>query len=277
MRIISKYQDYYDGVQSMYQYDHVGPTSEVKSVTSDSRPWIRQEVSIDVDKVDLDFKLPHIRLSTHNFCRDIGIGSFIIGFCGKIYSGIVFSGISSMNTGYEKIKEHCYSIEDVDKVIEKLYAKKILSKKDYDFYYETNKKKMKQPYSVFWDKNSSIKHTHMHRVKVAEAFDNVNADTGDYGAYFELEKAPIFTIKNESFTYNPHGRTKKCIVFNPVLKDYSFYKLFDSMAAYQEISMYMSNMCFPEVEINPVPDEIKAESHGFNKYSFRKDPQKKKK
>ena len=277
MRLISKYQDYYDCMQKMEQHDHHGPTSDVKSVTSDLRPWIRKETKIPVEEVDLDFNLPYLRVNTHNFCKGIGIGSFIIGFCGKIYAGLLFSGTIISKDNYS-IKERCYCIEEVDRVIEKLYNDKILSKKEYDFYYETNKKRIKKPYSSFWDKNN--KNIYMHRAQLAQSFKDLEEKREGYDAYFELGKAPIFTIRRDFFDDYPYGfrggRDKRFIVFNPVLADYQFYRVFDAPRAWQEITMYMGNMCFPEVEPNPISDELKAETHGFNKFSFRKAPQKKK-
>jgi len=36
----------------------------------------------------------------------------------------------------------------------------------------------------------------------------------------------------------------------------------------------MANLAFPEVKQPEISDELKAETHGFNKFSFRKDPSK---
>jgi hypothetical protein len=65
------------------------------------------------------------------------------------------------------------------------------------------------------------------------------------------------------------------VITNISLKEIEFFKKVDTYSTYQEIEMYFGNMCFPEPHINPVPDVINAESHGFDKYSFRKDPENK--
>lgn len=60
----------------------------------------------------------------------------------------------------------------------------------------------------------------------------------------------------------------------PILRQYGFYRIFDTQQAYQEIEMYLGNVLHPRDNpyIAPVPDTIKAESHGFDKWSFRKEP-----
>jgi hypothetical protein len=68
---------------------------------------------------------------------------------------------------------------------------------------------------------------------------------------------------------------KGIIELNGVLKDYEFYKVKDVWTCYQEIDMYISNQLAPrdEVSVN-ISDDLKAHSHGFNKYSFRKEKEK---
>lgn len=279
MRIISKYQDYYDCMQKMEQHDHHGPTSDVKSVTSDLRPWIREKIEVETQKVDLEFNFPYIKLNTHNMPNTVNIGTFIVGFCGKVYPGIQFSWSETKRVGvdnqinYKEIKEHCYCIEEVDKVVDKLYKKKIFTKKEYDFYHETRKKKLKTPYNSYWERNTENKTVHFHRVHLVEVFNRVEKSREGFDPFFELEKSPIFTFKRKG---KWPVSEKDYIVFNSKLKDYQFYRVFDAARAWQEITMYLSNMCFPEVVPNPISDVLKAETHGFDKFSFRKDPQNKK-
>jgi hypothetical protein len=76
-------------------------------------------------------------------------------------------------------------------------------------------------------------------------------------------KAPIF-VKN-----NTQGK----LYINPLLRPYQFYRVFPPYEAYQEISMYVSNIL-----LNPVPpipkisDEDMISAKGFDRFSFRKDP-----
>ena len=62
-----------------------------------------------------------------------------------------------------------------------------------------------------------------------------------------------------------------------MLKDYEFYKKFDSFAAFQEIQMFLSGVLGnKENEIIVVSDKDKIAQHGFDKFSFRKDKEVKK-
>ena len=71
-------------------------------------------------------------------------------------------------------------------------------------------------------------------------------------------------------------RGDECLVKNPTLMDYQFYKVFDPYSAYQEISMFLGNqLCNTKEAEVPVGDDIVlAESKGYDKWSFRKEPSK---
>lgn len=74
-----------------------------------------------------------------------------------------------------------------------------------------------------------------------------------------------------------HGRDESFII-NPILKEYNFYKVFDSFTAFQEIQMYISGVLGvgenPTIEVS---DKDKIISRGFDyKWSFRKPPTKNK-
>lgn len=57
---------------------------------------------------------------------------------------------------------------------------------------------------------------------------------------------------------------------NPLLKDYDFARVMDPHTAYQELAMYVGNNLVTQKDPNvDIPDTIRAESHGFDKYSFR--------
>lgn len=61
------------------------------------------------------------------------------------------------------------------------------------------------------------------------------------------------------------------LTINARLKDYQFMKIFDVVSCYQEISMYIGNeLAKQEDPIIKHSDKLKAESHGFDKWSFRK-------
>ena len=100
---------------------------------------------------------------------------------------------------------------------------------------------------------------------------------------FRTFKAPVFvydgdygriTFDKRRSGYNNH---KPKFFLNPLLKDYEFYKMFDTFQAFQEVSMFMGGVLGAgEKEITVVADKYKIAQHGFNKFSFRKDKEVKK-
>lgn len=67
------------------------------------------------------------------------------------------------------------------------------------------------------------------------------------------------------------------LITYPLLKKYSFYKMFDVYSAFQQIETYLTNELIRPDEINIViPDDLKAQSKGFDTWSFRKMSEKKK-
>ena len=79
-------------------------------------------------------------------------------------------------------------------------------------------------------------------------------------------------FKTAIFVYQLGSET---IVINERLNQYGFQKVLPPMLAFQELEMYVGAcLTKPTIEEPPIPDKIKAEIHGFDKYSFRKDKQK---
>jgi len=86
---------------------------------------------------------------------------------------------------------------------------------------------------------------------------------------FREIKAPIFV--------HITGRNNKFIT-NPMLKDFEFYKVVDAFTAFTELQMFIGGVLgVGEKEIVEVEDKYKISQHGFDKWSFRKEPSKNKK
>ena len=69
-----------------------------------------------------------------------------------------------------------------------------------------------------------------------------------------------------------HKLGNKTMVINERLNLYDFQKILPPMQAFQELEMYVgSYLTRPVIEEPPISDKIKAEIHGFDKFSFRKD------
>lgn len=87
---------------------------------------------------------------------------------------------------------------------------------------------------------------------------------------------PIFLLDMNYF--NSPIYEHKHFIINPTLKNYHFYKVFDTFTTFQEIQMYISGVLGvgenPMIEIS---DKNKITQHGFDsKWSFRKPPKEKK-
>ena len=79
------------------------------------------------------------------------------------------------------------------------------------------------------------------------------------------------------YSLTPRGDGNFSFIIHDRLQDLQFFRVFDPIMAYQRVEMFVGNRLFKRdcPRIDPVPDKVKAESHGFNKFSFRKDSSKK--
>jgi len=92
----------------------------------------------------------------------------------------------------------------------------------------------------------------------------------DVGIDFSIKnKSPIFAF---SFAADELSHEYK-VIKNPCLKKYQFYKVMEPMTIYQKIQQFIGGvLSSPEKDPWPINDKLKAESHGFDKWSFRKKP-----
>ncbi|MDQ3088877.1 MAG: hypothetical protein M3Q78_09805 [Acidobacteriota bacterium] len=84
---------------------------------------------------------------------------------------------------------------------------------------------------------------------------------------FLRNKVPIWVKKLRHYNKNA--------ILNPKLKDYGFDHIKNSFTAFQEISMYLSNILVEQKETAVIEDKFRIEQHGFDlKKSFRKEKKK---
>jgi hypothetical protein len=177
----------------------------------------------------------------------------VIGFCGEFYPLI-------------KTKEYgedaptiCYSIEDLDKFIESK-----AKKKDVEFYYSKEKNRHSWGFRAGCERFLSSLEVDFRRVR------KVSYKHKEH--IFQDYQVPVFVIKE--LARNPLTRRyNEIIELNTCLKDLEFYRVVDSYTAFQEIAMFISNQARPENPTVGIGDEDMVKAKGFDKYSFRKDPQ----
>ncbi len=252
MKIISKYNDYYDSVQAY--------GSDPKTI------YVRKEKTID-DKEhailntlwnnseEILFDLNFIGEQYKNICFE---NLYFVFFCAKIFPCFEISVPKNPPNPGINAKEYryCYNINDIDKIIYKYGTKKHL--KEYNNKLTKNEKR-----SYIWGKPKNRKSL----IQLINKFAKIPGNK-----IFELHHkfgTPCFYFSSSK--YNAWNK-KTNIVLNPVLKDIEFYKVFDSYRAFQEISMFISGIMGgkspPTIEIS---DKIRKEKHGFDKWSFRKE------
>ena len=233
MRIISKFHDYYDGVQGM---------------AHDSHPvYLREQEEIITDERDC-------ALPAKDWLGGIGrfwwpeVNGFhfhriVIGFCGKLYPMIRIDAYSP-GYGRELGNAICYSPEEISAFVDKHARKREVA------YYHGRKR-----YSLYSPEKQ------IERWFADMALSSENSGTVKI---FRENLSPIFTIEMIC-----RGQVK--VVWNAQLKPLGFVKVFPPYQAWQEIEMFVGGLAMPGKEMPKVPDVINAESHGFNKYSFRRD------
>lgn len=243
MYIITKKKDYYDGV--------VGTMGIDKSLVYVREPRIIEDYDDDYPKEFRPNRTYNIRYHNHFLNLNnhtlygkpnvVGYSSFIIGFCGKLYIGWKI---------YKEVKNSISNIPDMTTEI--TYDTKYL--KSY--------------------------------VKTVGWWSNLDDDIEYIKTYnpihiFRELKSPIFIYDSDqhrSSISTSSYRRKDRVVFivNPILKEYEFYTVIDSFTAFQELQMFLGGILGAgEKETVEVEDKYKITQHGFNKWSFRREPEKK--
>jgi hypothetical protein len=177
----------------------------------------------------------------------------IIGFCGKIYPCLGVSYWQNSEQGH--IEAKCFKLEDVDRFVEKHFDEKQVE------IYRGGSKRYRFAYHRMTNSRTWLKHF----------FDDCAKKQNDFGKYFQEKRCPVFVA-------NYHDYNNCQIVYNALLRPYEFYRVFDPPTAFQEISMFLGNMAQPGRPMKQLTNDEMIESKGFDlKFSFRKNPTKKKK
>ena len=241
MYIISKKKDYYDGVAGTTGIDKtIIYDRQIIEVDEKDYPKVFRKYSPWTNREPSSFvKLSntHIKKELRGVYEDTR--PFIVGFCGKLYVGwkLYNEGKELPIGGRELITTITYDNENIKELVE-LHS---------------------------WDGNFE---------------DNLNyVLTYDPIEFFRGFNSPVFIHDSDYGRKDfdrrwPHYNPKFFI--NPLLKEYQFYKIFDAVQAFQEIQMFLSGVLGnKEKDIVEVQDKYKITQHGFNKWSFRKEPEKK--
>lgn len=239
-----KHKDYYDGV--------AGTTGIDKTIVYDRK-------LIDVDEKDIPAFFAKRRyftkekessfhdLYSYNLTKKgretyPAYSHFVVGFCGKLYVGWKL---------YNRGKEiHCYSNEVITTIT-------------YDFDYIKTIVELKHWGGLLLEDTVN----YIRSSNAIQLFRDCNSPVFIYDGDFNRT-----SIDKKVWGYKQNSK----FFINPILKDYEFYKIFDTFQAFQEISMFMGGVLGnKEKDIVEVADKYKIGQHGFDKWSFRKMPENK--
>jgi hypothetical protein len=128
-----------------------------------------------------------------------------------------------------------------------------------------------------WSKQT-IESLHLHPRKIEKYRQQLAATLKDLMQWADETLPAMFpTYKTAIFrfpVYIDDKRRKQAIELNPQL-DKGFQKLMSPYQAFQELEMYVGNyLVQPTIQEPPISDKIKAEIHGFDQFSFRKEKRK---
>lgn len=238
MYIISKHKDYYDGVAGTTGIDKT-IVYERQIIEEDNRKKFPKPFQIK--RTAWNDKNPFIDIFRADIDRkktekyDDGY-CFIVGFCEKLYLG--WKLIHTAKGWDEALGVSC----DVKRT-------------DIVYGYENVREFFKTQY---WGNNYDD------NVRYIESYDPLHI--------FREINSPVFILDGD----NRRPRKDHVFTINPILKDYEFYKVMDTFTAFQEIQMFISGVLGTgEKEIIEVEDKYKIPQHGFDKWSFRREPTKK--
>ena len=239
MYIISKNKDYYDGVVGTMGVDKT-IVYERTPVTIDDpfkfpKPFTEIRGWNRRDRTpfnNIRSGYPTKRESGYN-----GSSPFIVGFCGKLYLGWKFYLEVERKRdilSYPELRTSItYNVEFIKKHVEKhSWRSKLIDDIHYILAYNP-----------------------------MELFRQLNVPIFIYDSDYDRKFIGKYTRKgNEVF------------ITNPPLKDYEFYKVWDTFAAFQEIQTFMGGVLGAgEKEFVEIEDKYKISQHGFDNKSFRRD------
>jgi hypothetical protein len=223
MLIVSDFHDYYDTAMT-YGID--------KTVVFNRRSEDREVTS---KEFDID---PRSELTSRTG-QIVNVREFLIGFCGKVYPGIIFER--------NGVKTFVYDAE-------KFFIEAVA----HDLIVDWKAKNDRWSRLAFWRGGINAGY--------AKAY--FAQETRQYEKHFYDLNTPIFSVSAPFHNY------KRVLTKNPKLKDFGFQKIKDAPSAFQDIYMFISGVLGTPKDIpSKQTDKEKAASHGHDgEYSFKKPP-----
>jgi len=248
MKIISKFQDYYDigiayGVDEKLRFE-------------------RRETCIE-EHLEYDNHTSYIFYKKHQYYR-LKLFYCHVGFCGKIYPFVQVK-IEKIDkrgkaTHYDLEREDSfYTFEAFDTFFDTWVDTRkewIVAYNDYNGYHE------KREY--FRKKEFMAGIVKFYKKRVLKESD-----------IFRKHHISYFVLVYEEVVVDNKPYIKVKTITTPQLKKYKFAKAVPPMQAFQEISMFLGQLNLSEDNTVTIEDKYLAQGKGFDCYSFKKMPSKK--
>lgn len=256
MRIISKFHDYYDS-GSQFGVD------PLITFVRDSKEIIRPE---DYPFHSIDNNLTgynNIILGNSNnqkantkYCVVPGL----VFFCGEIYPFVEYVNYMKYSYDVEYTNQHfAYTFDELKDHLGDMSER---FKEEFKRWF-TDQKVPKCDYFTVHEMGKYNKIPSMDSASVKKIF-------YDYALKNNLA---YFSLSVKGYGHYDRLPWLKVVSHHPCLKNFEFFKVMPIFNAWQKIQMFITNDLAREKQmtIKPISDKLKAESHGFNKYSFRKE------
>lgn len=243
MNIISKFHDYYDGV--------------ARQGVDTSIVYLRESFRYDFEKKSYPSVYDTLPEITYKFFTlnvpgrrsnendKLTLTYMVLGYCGNMYPLVEIRAHSSIVCSVPEEYTYVYSIDDLEKVLKEKYDTQLASSRRGSFSFF--RKSSNDLYQLFAQDLSRLK------------------------SFFTEYNCPTFLY----FDLTPD----RCpsIATNVALKSLQFFKVKDAYTCFQDISMYVSGVLkSPTSNMIQISDEDKLSKHGFDEWSFRKLPTKRK-
>lgn len=238
MRLVSKFHDYYDGV--------VKTTGHDKSYT-----FVREERQIELPGISTVFN------KCEGVKNDYEFRCGLVGFCGEIYPFVEVVFWNRVKVPRDIHSQFFYAYEELVKEFPGIEGKNVSNERPFTYTIYNLSEDLKE-----WFHGGNVRRLWSSSITVSEL--------SILKGLFLKERIAYFAI--QCLEKRKNLEKEHTVEIYPPLKKFEFYKIFDSYTTFQKIEMFLTNDIVRPDKIDiTIPDKMKAQSKGFNKWSFRKE------
>jgi hypothetical protein len=244
MLIVSSFRDFYDSIKSYGVDKTVVYNRKEECYKIEKLGWKPKNDLYSIPYAE-EFTIKKLQIEFHKY---------VIGFCGNIFP--VIRAVIKETTTWKTISTYHF------------YDLTVL--RNFTNLYKLTKSKHKL---VFWNKKDYrvMSDEHMKEFFNSNNWNFLKQD-------FIKHKTPVFVLGKFRLEGDILWHGHNCIIKNTCLKNYEFYKVKNSVSAFQEIYMFLSGVLgTPERPMVKIDDKkLQAKRGHDGKYSFKTPPKEKK-